>query len=547
MERILFIVPPYIKFDDFVNPSHNARLMRKKTGNYSNVFTDMPLGIISMSAYIKKHTPIEAKIIDFNVDLNTMESFLFDNFIEYFGSALSESKWIDFSPTIICISALVSSGYQNVIDIAKCCRNTFPNAIIVAGGGVPTNMHKKIFNDSTSFDALCFGEGEKPLLELVTASDKLAIFEKNPSWINRKKSDANESFQFDFIENLDEIPFYDYELLDIPKYSISPNISTYTSITDKTKTIPVMMSRGCTHRCCFCSSHTVHGRKLRYHSTDRVREDIARLKYTYGIDTIVFYDDHFMADKKRAHEIVHILIELQLKPFFANSLALYALDKSFLEALKTAGINQLVLSVESGSQRVLRELMHKPLNLDIVKRVINDCKDLGISRDVNILIGLPGETKQDIQDTRIFLKKIDATWIRIVVATPVVGSEMLKICLEKNYIKGNYMDCDFKKAIVETEEFSTEYIQEIAYVMNLEINFVENSDMRNGNYALALEGFENAIRAKDDHAIAYYYAAQCYEKLGNTEKATSYLNLAKDIFTEKPFWQNYSTIFNLPV
>ena len=91
---------------------------------------------------------------------------------------------------------------------------------------------------------------------------------------------------------------------------------------------------------------------------------------------------------------------LQLTAFFPASLTLYALDRKMLEALKSIGLNELVLSVESGSDKVLREVMHKPLNLSIVKRVIKDCQELGIDTDVAILIGLPGETKKDIEDTR---------------------------------------------------------------------------------------------------------------------------------------------------
>jgi len=228
-------------------------------------------------------------------------------------------------------------------------------------------------------------------------------------------------------------------------------------------------------------------------------------------------------------------------------LALYALDRKILEALKALRVNQLVLSIESGSNRVLKEIMHKPLNLSIIKRVADDCRELGIYTDVNILIGLPGETKQDIDDTRSFLKTINANWFRINVAAPLVGSEMFDICFKKNYLKGNYIDSSFKKAIVETEDFSAEYIQEIVYILNLELNFVENSDFRLGNYEMALKGFENAIRAKNDHAIAYYYAAKCYEKLDNSKKAHQYMNTANMIAIEKALWRKYVDMFNIPI
>lgn len=548
MDKILFIVPPHISFNQFINPSYNERIIHKKFGDFGSVLTDMPLGVLSMSAYVKKYAAVETKLVDFNIVLNKLESFKFRSFTEFFRDFFSASKQKDYDPDIIGISTLFTPAYQNMLDIAKCCREIFPGAVIVAGGGVPTNMYNEIFRDSTSLDALCYGEGEKPLLGLVEADDKLWHIEENPSWITRKKIESGQSFQHDFIENLDEIPFYNYDICEIDGYGLNPAITAYAGgVNEKQQNFHVMTSRGCPHCCCFCSSHTVHGRNMRYHSINRVREDFVRLKSYYGARTLIFQDDHFMADKKRAVEIINIVKELQITVIFQNSLALYALDRKMLEVLKSAGINQLVLSVESGSDKVLREIMHKPLNLSIVKRVADDCRDLEIYTNANILIGLPGETKQDIEDARSFLKTIYANWFLIFCANPLVGSEMYDICRKKNYLKGSFIGSDYKKAVVETEDFTAEYIQEMAYILNLELNFVENSDFRLGDYKMALKGFENAIRAKNDHALAYYYAAKCYEKLGDMKEMQQYLDIAKKIVAENPFWHKYVDMFNIPM
>ncbi len=547
MDKILFIVPPHISFNQFINPSYNERIVHKKYGHFGSVLTEMPLGILSLSAYLKKHNAAETNLVDFNIVLSKLEGFEFPSFAEFFRDFLSKPKWVDYTPSIIGISALFTPSYQNMLDIAQCCRDIFPTAIIVAGGGVPTNMYKEIFRDSVCFDALCYGEGEKPLLGLVEVNDKLQYLQENPSWITPRKVKNSQSFQHDFIEGLDEIPFYDYDICETDEYGSNPALTAYASIEEKKQNFHVMTSRGCTFRCSFCSSHTVHGRRMRYHSINRVKEDFKYLRDQYGAKTLVFQDDHFMANKQRVLEIIDIVKELQITAVFQNGLALYALDRKMLEALKSAGINQLLLPVESGSNRVLKEIMHKYLDLSIVKRVVEDCRELGIYVNVNILIGLPGETKQDIEHTRSFLKTINANWFSIFCANPLVGSEMFEICLKKNYLKGNYIGCDYKKAIVETEEFSAEYIQEMAYSLNLELNFVENSDFRLGDYEMALKGFENAIRAKNDHVFAYYYAAKCYEKLGNLKKARQYTDTAKTIIAEKPFWRKYADMFNIPL
>jgi len=546
MANILFIVPPNINYEDFVNPPDNVKTVSRQSGNFGAVITDMPLGVMSLSAYLKKFTPVQTKLVDFNVVLNKLDNFGFRSFQEFFSDYLSLPVWRDYAPSIIGISTLFTPSYQNMLTIAQCCRDIFPSSVLVAGGGVPTNMYREIFKDTICFDGLCFGEGEKPLLGLVQSIDKQSYMGDNPSWITKKKVDDGQIFQYNFIENLDEIPFFDYAIYEINDYALNPTISAYPSIDNEGMHFPVMASRGCTHHCSFCSAHTVHGRKMRYYSVTRVREDLKRLKDLHLAKTIIFQDDHFMASKQRALNIIGILKDFGLTAFFPNSLALYALDRTILEALKSVGVRQLVLAIESGSNRVLEEIMHKPLNLSIVKRVADDCRDLGIYTDANILIGLPGETQKDIEDARSFLKTIYANWFRINVATPLVGSEMLDICLKNNYIKDGYLVCNYKKAIVETNDFTAEYIQEMAYIMNLELNFMENSDFRLGDYALALKGFENAIRAKNDHVFAYYYAAQCHERLGNADKAAQYMEVAKTA-AEKPFWRNYLDMFNIPL
>lgn len=547
MNRILFIVPPHITYDDFVHPSFNSRVVQKAHGSFGNIFTDMPLGVMAMSAVLKKHLAVATYLVDFSVELNKVDRFDHPSFGEFFRAVLAERSHRQGMPEIVCISALFTPAYRNVLALAQCCRELFPAALIVGGGGVPTNLYREIFRDSTAFDALCYGEGERPLLGLVAAEDRQRFLDEHPSWITRAKVARRETFHHDFIQDLDDIPFYDYDICDIDEYGLNPAITAYGSLDEKRQNFHVMTSRGCPSRCCFCSSHTVHGRAMRYYSVERVREDFTRLRDVYGARTIVFQDDHLLGNKRRAHEIIKIVKELQLTAVFQNGLALYALDRNMLEALKSAGLNQIVLAVESGSDRVLREIMHKPLDLAIVRRVADDCRELGIYTNVNILIGLPGETKQDIDDARDFLQTINANWFIILCATPLVGSEMLEICLEKGYLTGSYIECDYKKAIVATEDFTAEYIQERAYQLNLELNFVHNSDMRLGDWGMALKGLENAIRAKSDHVLAYYYAAQCHEQLGNDECAREYREKAQQIAATSPFWRRYAEMFQLPL
>jgi radical SAM superfamily enzyme YgiQ (UPF0313 family) len=379
----------------------------------------------------------------------------------------------------------------------------------------------------------------------VSAANKKELLATHPSWITRTKAESSYEFCHSFIGDLDEIPFYDYELCK-DRYFTNPAFTTYGQNQSRDASFHVMTSLGCPFKCIFCASHRVHGRKMRYYSMNRVREDFEKLKNEFGAATLIFQDDHLMGDPQRAYEIIQLVAQMGLKAVFQNSLALYALDRRMLEAIALISSDQLVLSVESGSARVLKEVMRKPLKLSITKEVAKNCRDLGIYTYVNILIGLPRETKADIEETRSFLRTIDANWFGIFCASPLPGSEMFDICEKNGYLKDNHIGSDYKRAVVETNEFSSDYIQKMAYILNLELNFVFNSDMRLGNYQLALSGIERAIKAKPDHAIGMFFAAQCYEHLGNGEKARDLRQSATRIISQNQVWRQYFEMFNLP-
>ena len=84
MEKVLFLVPPTIDFQKFKNPPVYVRALPKKDGLYGSVLTDMPLGVLALSAYIKKHCDVEVDVIDFNVPLNKVDEFPYNNFFDFF-------------------------------------------------------------------------------------------------------------------------------------------------------------------------------------------------------------------------------------------------------------------------------------------------------------------------------------------------------------------------------------------------------------------------------------------------------------------------------
>jgi radical SAM superfamily enzyme YgiQ (UPF0313 family) len=575
MQKILFIVPPHLQISDFLEPTYNARIMERESGEkFGAVLTDMPLGPLSMSAYLKQkfnNEEIDVKVLDFNVELNHLKKWTWsrDSFEGYFRNVLKQGvdrltnkTWLDFFPDVIGTSILFGPSYDNVLDILKVSREIFPEALLLAGGGIATTTYTQMFDDSPELDAIGFTECEIPIVELLKANSKLEHIENNRSWITRaKKNLPRSSFEAKYIWDLDEIPFYDYGIVNKDDYSLNPALTAYAGVYDSSNNYHYMTSRGCPYRCNFCASHKVNGREMRYHSIERVESDLRLLKEKYGAKTIVIQDDNFMGQgeegRKRALEIVNIIGKLKLTVVFQNSLTLISVKRELLEAMKNSGVTQLLLSVESGSSKSLKR-MHKPLRLEDIERVAKDCRELGIYTDCNILIGNIFETEEDIEESAAFLRsgRCPADWFKIFITTPLPGSELHEQAIEAGLINEKVINLDFKKANLDRPELPAKRLEFLQYKMNLELNFIRNTNFHLGeelfesngiesaqyNYQLALQGFLSAIKAKDNNLFGHYYTYAIYRRLGEHAKAEYHQKLALKASNDE-FWKSWLEIF----
>lgn len=545
--KILFLVPVHIAYESYINPPKNARTVLKNGRALNSLATDLPLGPLSISAYLKKHAAVEVQLVDFNVEVSALDAFDYESFADFATDYLRDQFGDHFVPDIVGISSLFSPSYKNFIALAEVAKTLWPDACVLGGGNIPTNSYQHILRNGhfAHFDALCFGEGEKPMLGLVQADDPRAYAEQSDSWITVRKLQGIFAPQHDFLQDLDEIPFYDYALCDHGRHALNPVTTAYAAHSDTTG-YHIMTSRGCPFHCTFCASHQVHGRKMRYHSLERVFADIRRLADEYSARTLIFQDDHFMADKERVRKILAFIEQEKLNAIFQNGLTLYALDYDMLSAFKRAGVNQLVLPIESGSEKVLKHQMKKPLKMSISQRVAEDCRKLGIYTNSNILIGLPGETKADIEQARLTLRGIPSNWYHVVCASPVVGSEIHQIASEKGYISGDVLGADYRTAVINTPEFSADYIQDMQYVLNLELNFLYNNDLRLGHYEVAEAAFRNVLGLRPDHLLANLCLAYIEAKRGNAALAQDYLDTGRGHFADG-HWEKFTRIMDLPL
>jgi len=228
------------------------------------------------------------------------------------------------------------------------------------------------------------------------------------------------------IENLDELPWVTKTYkrdLDITRYNVPflhhPYISLYTS-------------RGCPAMCTFCLWPQTHsGHRWRLRSSDDVA---AEVRYAIGafpeVKEIFFDDDTFNYRKARTLELCAKLKSLK---FTWSCTSRVTTDYETLKAMKEAGCRLLIVGYESGDPRILKNIK-KGATIEMALRFTENCKKLGLVIHGDFIVGLPGETRETIQKTIDFAKRLDTETIQVSIAHALPGTELHQYGTENGLI-----------------------------------------------------------------------------------------------------------------
>ena len=474
-----------------------------------------PYGILSIDSYIKAHVKakVETELLDLNINaLNVIKGDC--KFHKSFFKDIVKNRVHDYQPDIVGISALFNTSYNDLGLTARAVKEQQNSIYVIAGGGLPTNLYEKILEEFPQIDAICYGEGEIPMADLLNASDYEKLIYEHQSWINVQTVKAGKQMRDSFVNNLDEIPAFDYSLLNLEDYNARSLDKRYSG-NDKKREMSIHTSRGCPFRCVFCSNMKLHGRKVRFMSINKVINEVRRMKDEFAATVLLVEDDHFFADVERAKIILERLSELNLRIEFPNGLAVYAIDEEIGRLLKKAGVSSVSLAIESGSDYVLNRIINKPLKSGMIKDKVEILKNNGITVHAFIVIGLPGEMDEHRLETQTMLLDVGFDWVHIFIGIPIVGSRLYDICIENNYLIDNDMKNHIiSRANIKAPGVDPVKIEESAYQMNLMVNFVKNWNMSQGHYEKAVSYFKNITDKYPDHAFAHYFLSKAYEHMG---------------------------------
>jgi magnesium-protoporphyrin IX monomethyl ester (oxidative) cyclase len=382
------------------------------------------------------------------------------------------SRVKQWSPDIVGVTVPFSGWWSSTYEMISAVKSVNKDVRVVLSGLHPSARPKECLGNP-NIDFVVIGEPELSMLELVGSmeqgSDDLEKV-KGIGFIKDGKTIINPARPC--IEDLDSLPFPARHLLPMSKYFEAAKENPLRGEISKPWAM-MITSRGCPYDCVFCSIHNVMGKTWRGRSPKNVVDEIEQLVQTYGIQQIDFYDDNMMLNKKRGEAICDLIVQkgLRIEWYTPNGVRADTLDEPLLRKMKASGCKKIRVAPESGVQSVLNNVIKKNLNLKDVENAIVLSKKVGIDVGCFFVIGLIGETKEDINETIKYaykLKRLGADRFYFSIAMPVYGTELYEQAKRGGFLKSNFGDDSLAEVEpqIETPEFSADELRELCAQAN---------------------------------------------------------------------------------
>ncbi len=388
--------------------------------NYDSHIITPPLGIGYLASYLKSKGH-QALIID---ALN---------------NGLSNQQIIDIlnreNISIVGITCL-TAFYEEVVELSNLLKAN--NKMVIIGGVHPTFLPKQTLVD-TNADYIICGEGEIAFSHLL-AND---LNNEGIKGVYGQNDLNNSNITFknaEIVENLDDIPFPDWE-------QINPN--TYPQATHGffAKNFPIgfiTSTRGCPYSCKFCASPSFYKKRIRFRSPENIIEEIKYLINHIKVKEIHFEDDNLTFDRNHISEICNLILENKIKINWGcpNGIRADKVDDELIKLMKKAGCYFFFYGIESSNDKILKNI-NKGESSEVIRKSIKLAKKNQIICNGFFVFGLPGETKESIKESIQFAidSKLDLAQFLILDVLP--GCELwneLEGQFKPNFKKDSYRE-----------------------------------------------------------------------------------------------------------
>lgn len=378
----------------------------------------MPIGIASLSAYLKKH--------GHDVEL-------YDTTKKEFPVIESElnMKISDFNPNLIAVSSL-STSIDLAYNIAEFIKKHHDIKILF-GGVHTTTVPEKVIS-KPFVDMVCIGEGEHALLELVTKMEnKEDYFDTQNFWFKKDNTIIKNQIR-PLIADLDSLPFPDRTIFDDRHI-----FSDYG--------IFIMAGRGCPFGCFYCGNSFLmglykgKGNYVRMHSVDYVINEIKDVLKTYGQKTnrpmkIYFQDDTFTLNVKWLTEFCE-RYSTEIGVPFTCLTRVDTVSEKILLLLKKTGCVDVFMAIETGNIYLRNKILNRYQTDEQIVSAFKTARNVGLKTAASNIIGIPFETKETLMETILINKKANPDIAQAFILQPYAGLPINKISIENGFLDEN--------------------------------------------------------------------------------------------------------------
>jgi len=337
-----------------------------------------------------------------------------------------------FGPDILAYTSDSSQARYT----AKLIKQMKDKGILQIAGGTHASLYPEFLKDTDGLDAICVGEGEKPLLDMVTALNKKEDYSGIAGlWVKAKDGSIKQNPQSQFTHDLDAIPFGDREMFNYQQVVASD----YDRAT-------VMMSRGCPYKCNYCGSPAMgglqEGKYVRFRSVENGIAEIKEIVSRYKIKSIFFADDVFTIDRKFVKEFCEAYKREVGLPFEVTTRVESANYETF-KNLIDAGCTRVAMGVESGSQELRRKSLNRKMTNKKIIQAFADAKKAGLKTKSYNIVGFPYETRKMHEETILLNRELNPDSLVCYIFNPYPGTALFDISIKEGFLSPDFLNDDF--------------------------------------------------------------------------------------------------------
>lgn len=365
----------------------------------------------------------------------------------------------EYMPDFVGISCL-TPGRKRAIEIASLAKQICGKIPVILGGAHPTIMYRQILEHYPDVDYIVMGEGEQTLLELVQG----ASLQEIDGLVYRQDGAVVKTKPRTYCNNLDDIPFPAWHLLDLSRYPGWGEGKHNGIVLRDHPRISVIFSRGCSGHCDFCSTWWIW-KGWRHRSAKNMVDELELLYRDHNIRHFCFADDAMTVDRQATIELCDEIIHRNLIIAFHVTTRTDCVDEEMLRKLKQAGCYTITFGIETGSSRLLNE-MGKENDIENSIRAISLCRKIKLPVTALLIVGNVGETEETVLETRDLLKRAMPDEVGCAGALWVLpGTKLYQDCCRKGIINDDFWLGD-EPYMVYTMEHSREELDSFVKIIN---------------------------------------------------------------------------------